>query len=77
MIPSLSVGIEYQGLQHYEPVAIFGGEDKFIETLERDERKRRLCKENGVKLIYWKYDEPINSEQFEIKVNEIISHKDN
>lgn len=76
-IPSLSVGIEYQGLQHYEPVAIFGGEDKFIETLERDERKRRLCKENGVKLIYWKYDEPINSEQFEIKVNEIISHKDN
>lgn len=76
-IPSLSVGIEYQGLQHYEPVEIFGGEVKFKEVVERDKRKKRLCKENGVELIYWKYDEPINSERLRIKLNEVIPHGDN
>lgn len=72
-IPSLSVGIEYQGQQHYEPVAFFGGKDRFEETVERDKRKRQLCKENGVKLIYWKYDEPINEELFQLKLSSLMT----
>ena len=70
-IPSLSIGIEYQGRQHYEPVEIFGGEENYKATVQRDEKKRRLCEENGVKLIYWKYDEPINSEMFRIKIESL------
>ncbi|MFV8830523.1 hypothetical protein [Alkalihalobacterium sp. APHAB7] len=51
-IPSLKVAIEYQGLQHDQPVDFFGGEEGFQKTKERDERKRKLCEENGVKIIY-------------------------
>lgn len=72
-IPSLSVGIEYQGVQHYEPVEIFGGEEGFRGVVERDERKLRLCAENGIRLIYWKYDEQINSDLLHEKMKAIAS----
>lgn len=29
------------------------GEETFVKTIELDMRKRRLCKENGVKLFYY------------------------
>ena len=50
-IPSLRIGIECQGLQHYEPVEKFGGEDTFKRQLERDACKRRKCSENNIHLI--------------------------
>lgn len=51
-IPSISVGIEYQGEQHDQPVDFFGGEEAFIQNQKRDQRKLRLCKRHGVHLIY-------------------------
>lgn len=51
-IPELSVAVEYQGAQHDQPVEYFGGEAAFLATVKRDRRKRRLCKANGVSLIY-------------------------
>lgn len=51
-IPLYNIGIEYQGEQHYKPVEYFGGVEAFEKNLERDERKRILCKNNGCKLIY-------------------------
>ena len=64
-IPKYRVGLEYQGIQHYEPVELFGGEQGFLETKERDERKRKLCLDNGVKLIYWPYNLEVNNDNFE------------
>lgn len=58
-IPSISVGIEYQGVQHYKPIEHFGGEEHFKQQQENDKRKRVLCEKNGVKLIEWPYDEEI------------------
>ena len=55
-IPSLKIGIEYQGIQHYRPVDFFGGDDNFQQQKERDLRKKILCNEKGVKLFEWKYD---------------------
>jgi hypothetical protein len=52
LIPSHRVAVEYQGQQHFEPIEFFGGEDAFRQTVERDERKKRLCDENGIRLIY-------------------------
>lgn len=46
-----NIGIEYQGIQHYKAVDYFGGEDGFVKTQERDERKRQLCAENSCILI--------------------------
>ena len=56
--PILNIGIEYQGLQHYEPVEYFGGKEAFEKNLRRDEKKRRLCEVNNCVLIYVneKYD---------------------
>lgn len=51
-IPSLYVGIEYQGEQHDQPVDFFGGHEAYIQNQKRDQRKLRLCKRNGVHLIY-------------------------
>ena len=50
--PDLNIGIEYQGLQHYQPVGYFGGEKGFSATKERDKRKYNLCKKNGCRLLY-------------------------
>ena len=59
-IPSLKLGFEYQGIQHFEPIDRFGGAEGFKGIQERDQRKKKLCEENGVQVIYWNYDEPVN-----------------
>ena len=70
-IPSLRVGIEYQGEQHYRPVEIFGGEVGFKSLVELDERKVNLCRKNNVSLIHWKYDEVISVARLKKKIHEI------
>lgn len=49
--PKLNIGVEYQGKQHDEPVEFFGGEKGFKSSKERDERKKKLFKENNANLI--------------------------
>lgn len=39
------------GLQHDQPVEYFGGEEGYIKGKERDERKKKLFKENDSILI--------------------------
>ena len=58
-IPELSLGIEYQGVQHYKPIEHFGGEKHFEHQQVNDKRKKKLCKDNGVILLDWAYTEPI------------------
>lgn len=70
-IPSLRLGIEYQGEQHYRPVDFFGGEDSFKRTVERDKRKAELCQKHDIKLLYWKYDEVISMERVRKKITSI------
>ena len=67
-IPSLKIAFEYQGIQHFKPIHYFGGEQKFKELQERDLRKAALCKKNGVRIIYWNYDEPITERIFNQKM---------
>ena len=50
--PDDNVAIEYQGLQHYKPVSIFGGDVGLSATQARDKRKADLCKKNHCRLIY-------------------------
>lgn len=63
-IPSLKVGIEYQGQQHYQPVSLFGKEENLGVQQARDLRKKKLCAENGIELFEWKYDIIINQDNF-------------
>ncbi|AXV40431.1 HEAT repeat domain-containing protein [Methanobacterium sp. BAmetb5] len=49
--PERSIGIEYQGIQHFKPVSYFGGKKAFKKLQKRDKRKKRLCDENNCELI--------------------------
>ena len=63
-IPSRRTAIEYQGKQHYEPVAFFGGEEALKDNQARDHRKRFLCRKYGIRVIDWDFDQPLTEEYF-------------
>ncbi|WJI08798.1 zinc ribbon domain-containing protein [Methanobacterium sp. CWC-01] len=50
--PKRNIAIEYQGLQHDQPVEFFGGEEAFKKRLELDTRKREICIKNNCYLIH-------------------------
>ena len=50
-----NVCIEYHGIQHYEKIDHFGGQEKFDKSKIRDDIKRNFCKENNVKLLEISY----------------------
>ncbi len=55
-LPDLNTVIEYNGLQHYEPVSIFGGIEGLIETQNRDLLKYEYLDSRGIDLIIIRYD---------------------
>ena len=71
-IPSLSIAIEYQGEQHFMPVARFGGDEGLRKTRDRDRRKKRLCKENNVRIIYFRYNEDLSIEHIKSRLDRAI-----
>lgn len=58
-IQELNIGIEYQGIQHYEPIEHWGGIDGLKQRQSNDKRKKKLCTNYGVELIYFDYTESI------------------
>ena len=50
-IPDLNCAIEYQGLQHDNPVKFFGGLDAFEKNKLRDENKQIISTKNNVRII--------------------------
>ena len=76
-IPSLKVAIEYQGLQHFEPVEFWGGIEAFEYRKKLDNLKQILCKDNNIKLVEWKYDEPISKVILNKKLANILSDFNN
>lgn len=55
-LPDYNIAIECQGGQHFKPVELFGGEKQFEEQIERDIRKKMLCEQHNVKLIYFTHE---------------------
>ena len=51
--------IEYDGLQHFEPVKYWGGDETFEKIKLRDKIKTEYCKNNNIQLIRIRYDEKI------------------
>lgn len=50
-LPEEDILIEYHGIQHYQPVKHFGGEERFELVKVRDELKRAYARDNGIELI--------------------------
>lgn len=72
-LPTLSLAIEYQGEQHFKPVELFGGKAALRNTQMRDARKRQLCKENGVRLVYFTHAEELTVELIETKLRKFVA----
>jgi hypothetical protein len=50
-LPEHNTLIEYDGIQHFEVVEWFGGQERFDYTKKNDEIKTQYCLDNGIKLI--------------------------
>lgn len=51
-IDKYKIAIEVQGEQHFRPIEKFGGIEQFNTQCKRDEIKRKLCNEHGIKIFY-------------------------
>jgi hypothetical protein len=77
-IPSLKLCIEFDGLQHFNPVERFGGEDALSKTIIRDCIKTKYCQENNIRLLRIKYTDIDNITvilQLELDVNRATCQK--
>ena len=63
--------IEFQGIQHYQAVDIFGGEEQFQLQCKYDSLKEEYCKKNKIPLIKIPYYDinKINIEYLNKRVN--------
>ncbi len=66
------VGVEYQGVQHYEAVDHWGGEEALEERQARDERTRELCVEHNVELIEIRHDEELTEDLVASRIDPVI-----
>ena len=76
-LPKYNIGIECQGMQHFEPTRHF----KNCEVLlKRDELKYQLCNENNLKLLYYTdyniSDETLNKHRIYTKDNLVFNKKE-
>ena len=52
-LPDYNIAIECQGGQHFMPVDLFGGEEFYNKTIERDKLKHDLCETHGIRILYY------------------------
>ena len=71
-VPDIKLGFEYQGIQHFQPIKHWGGKEKLKIQKEHDARKKRLCDELGISLIYFDYTEDITTEYVKGKIQEFL-----
>lgn len=50
-IPSVNILIEYDGIQHFEPIEYFGGEEHYIRQVANDKIKNQYCLDHNIQLI--------------------------
>jgi len=73
-IEELKIGVEYQGIQHYEPISYWGSEEAFEKLQKRDMKKQTLAKLNGIPIVYFTYEEHLNDD---IVMDKLKLHIDN
>lgn len=74
-LPQYNIAIECQGRQHFEIVKDFGNENTFKLQQERDQRKKKLCDENGIKLLYFTHYDKVNEDDTTFKNKEKLLEK--
>lgn len=54
--------IEYQGIQHFQPIEYFGGEAAYQRQIENDQKKKNYCEEKQIPLYCISYMEVLSRE---------------
>ncbi|NQU63076.1 MAG: hypothetical protein HQ517_02165 [SAR324 cluster bacterium] len=67
-LPELKIGVEYQGEQHYKVIEHWGGVEGLKNRKLNDQKKKKLCKELGYKLIEFKYNEDLTEDYVKKKI---------
>lgn len=74
-LPKYNTCIEYNGIQHYTSIDIFGGDDALKLNKLRDSIKVEYCKKNNINLIIIKQDKKhMNLSDVEYQINNISKH---
>ena len=73
-LPNQNIIIEYNGQQHYIPLNVFGGIERFEGQQERDMSLRQYCKEHKIRLIEIPYTDYDNIETILTKELNIKKH---
>lgn len=71
-IKELNIGIEYQGIQHYEPIDHWGGVESLKKLQMRDNIKKELCQINNIPLLYFSYKDDLSNETIRTALNTYI-----
>jgi hypothetical protein len=70
-LPKFNTCIEFDGIQHFEPVKRFGGEYYLSEIIKKDYIKNKYCEDNNIKLIRIKYNQ--NTDDIISVLNHILN----
>ena len=61
--PKYKIGAEYHGRQHfYYTGRFFDSKEDFERALQRDKRKIELCKDQGIALVIFRYNDKLTEE---------------
>lgn len=61
--PAYKLAVEYHGRQHYEWISMFHPTyDDFKRAQQRDEDKLTMCKEQGIVLVAFRYDDDLSED---------------
>jgi hypothetical protein len=61
-VPELSLGVEYQGQQHFHAIEAWGGKAALARLRKNDAKKLELCRQAGITLLTVDYTEPLTEE---------------
>ena len=80
-LPDYNIAIECQGIQHFKPVELFGGEEQLKYQEKMDNIKKELCELHNIKVLYFS-DVKDKTPKFVIKnkeklLNEIYEKNNN
>ncbi len=69
-LPNFNICIEYDGIQHTQPVDYFGGQKEFELIQLRDEIKNTYCEQNDIHLLRVSYTQ--TDKHIELLINQFI-----
>jgi len=67
-LPEYNMCIEYDGIQHFEPIEYWGGLKNFEYIQKHDKIKNKYCKKHNIKLIRIEYNRKLNSKKILKKI---------